>query len=162
MKYSVLLLLPILAYTGCTNKKASDEPVQTDEVVEQTDTISSMDEYIIHEDNDGWDYRQLYGQYLHESNMKGFTAYLEILPAGNDLTFSLTLTQNSCTGQAEGSIGMAIHDETEYGGFYDNADCRMEFVFNLLEYTIRIQEVGPCRLHEMGCSFNGVYYKKKN
>lgn len=161
MKFSACILIPILTFAGCT-KKASDEPLQSNDADEYADTTLSMDEHIIHEETDRWDYRQLYGQYLHESNMKGFTAYLEILPAGNDLTFSLSLTQNSCTGQAEGSIGMAIHDEKEYGGFYDNADCRMEFIFNLQENTIRIQEVGACRLHEMGCSFNGVYYKKRN
>ncbi len=159
MKHLLTIFIYLLT-AGCSTKSA-EESSQTESISEQPGSISENNENTTYEITDNWDYSELYGIYLHESNMKGFTAYLEILPEGNDLSFSLTLTQNSCTGQAEGSIGMAIHDETEYGGFYDNADCRMEFVFNLQENTIRIQEVGPCRLHEMGCSFNGTYFKKK-
>ncbi|MBX2955460.1 MAG: hypothetical protein KF846_04860 [Cyclobacteriaceae bacterium] len=158
MKFIVALL--ILLLTSCSSKP-TEESYSANEVNDQSDTALTDPEYAPYELLDTWDYSNLYGFYLHEGNMKGFTAYIEILPEGNDLSFSLTLTQNSCTGQAEGSIGMAIHTETEYGGFYDNADCRMEFVFNLVENTIRIQEIGPCRLHEMDCSFNGTYFKKK-
>lgn len=158
MKLAVTFFILLLAI-GCSNK-AAEESVQTNDTNQQ-DSVSENQKNTAYEITDSWDYSKLYGVYLHEGNMKGFTAYLEILPEGNDLSFSLTLTQNSCTGKAEGSIGMAIHTETEYGGFYDNADCRMEFVFNLGEHTIRIQEVGPCRLHEMSCSFNGTYFKKK-
>lgn len=110
---------------------------------------------------DEWDYQSLYGIYLHESNTQGFTAMLEIIPQGNDLSFSLSVTQNNCTGQAEGNIGMAVHDETEYAGFFNNPDCRIEFLFNLKQQSIRLQEVGFCRLHENGCEFSGVYIKKR-
>lgn len=156
----IVALFFILLLAGCSSK-STEENYSANHTDDETDSTLTHLENNAYEKHDNWDYSKLYGVYLHESNMKGFTAYLEILPEGNDLSFSLTLTQNSCTGQAEGTIGMAIHAETEYGGFYDNADCRMEFVFNLGENTIRIQEVGPCRLHEMGCSFNGTYYKKK-
>lgn len=159
MKLAAPLFIFFLT-AGCSNKPI-EESNQTEFVDEQPDSISENHERSSYEIIDTWDYSNLYGLYLHESNMKGFTAILEILPAGNDLSFSLTLTQNACTGMAEGSIGMAIHSETEYGGFYDNADCRMEFIFNLQENTIRVQEVGPCRLHETGCSFNGTYFKKE-
>ncbi|HRJ28998.1 MAG TPA: hypothetical protein PLV21_09380 [Cyclobacteriaceae bacterium] len=159
MKLNAVLFF-ILLLTGCSSK-STEESHSAPDAYDQADSSLSDQEDTAYEKHDDWDYSELYGLYLHEGNMKGFTAYLEILPEGNDLSFSLTLTQNSCTGKAEGSIGMAIHTETEYGGFYDNADCRMEFVFNLGEHTIRIQEVGPCRLHEMSCSFNGTYFKKK-
>ena len=114
MKFIVALL--ILLLTSCSSKP-TEESYSANEVNDQSDTALTDPEYAPYELLDTWDYSNLYGFYLHGGNMKGFTAYIEILPEGNDLSFSLTLTQNSCTGQAEGSIGMAIHTETEYGGF---------------------------------------------
>ncbi|MBX2963608.1 MAG: hypothetical protein KF687_13940 [Cyclobacteriaceae bacterium] len=154
---SIVTLLLLLFIVGCSSKSVNEDHSASDDAYDSVMT----GEVRYYENIDSWDYSDLYGVYLHEGTIKGFSAYLEILPEGNDLSFSLTLKQNSCTGQAEGSIGMAIHGETEYGGFYNNAECRIEFIFNLVENAIRIQEVGACRLHETGCSFNGVYHKRK-
>jgi hypothetical protein len=160
MKRINTLLLIILIIASCKQKETTQpESVQTQPSADST-TLESTDADVFAPQND-WDYQSLYGLYLHESNTQGFTAILEILPQGNDLTFSLSVEQNNCTGKAEGSIGMAIHTETEYAGFFDNPDCRMEFIFNLKQQSIRIQEVGFCRLHENGCDFSGVYIKKR-
>jgi hypothetical protein len=160
MKRINTLLLIILIIASCKQKETTQpESVQTQPSADST-TLESTDADVFAPQND-WDYQSLYGLYLHESNTQGFTAILEILPQGNDLTFSLSVEQNNCTGKAEGSIGMAIHTETEYAGFFDNPDCRMEFMFNLKQQSIRIQEVGFCRLHENGCDFSGVYIKKR-
>ena len=160
MKRINTLLLIILIIASCKQKETTQpESVQTQPNADST-ALESTDADVFAPQND-WDYQSLYGLYLHESNTQGFTAILEILPQGNDLTFSLSVEQNNCTGKAEGSIGMAIHTETEYAGFFDNPDCRMEFIFNLKQQSIRIQEVGFCRLHENGCDFSGTYIKKR-
>ena len=160
MKRINTLLLIILIIASCKQKETTQpESVQTQPNADST-ALESTDADVFAPQND-WDYQSLYGIYLHESNTQGFTAILEILPQGNDLTFSLSVEQNNCTGKAEGSIGMAIHTETEYAGFFDNPDCRMEFIFNLKQQSIRIQEVGFCRLHENGCDFSGTYIKKR-
>jgi hypothetical protein len=160
MKRINTLLLIILIIASCKQKETTQpESVQAQPSADST-TLESTDADVFAPQND-WDYQSLYGIYLHESNTQGFTAILEILPQGNDLTFSLSVEQNNCTGKAEGSIGMAIHSETEYAGFFDNPDCRMEFIFNLKQQSIRIQEVGFCRLHENGCDFSGTYIKKR-
>jgi|SRR5690606_33818890 len=160
MKSINTFLLIILIIASCKQKETTQpESIETQPSADST-TLESTDADVFAPQND-WDYQSLYGLYLHESNTQGFTAILEILPQGNDLTFSLSVEQNNCTGKAEGSIGMAIHTETEYAGFFDNPDCRMEFIFNLKQQSIRIQEVGFCRLHENGCDFSGVYIKKR-
>jgi hypothetical protein len=160
MKRINTFLLIILIIASCKQKETTQpESIETQPSADST-TLESTDADVFAPQND-WDYQTLYGIYLHESNTQGFTAILEILPQGNDLTFSLSLEQNNCTGKAEGSIGMAIHTETEYAGFFDNPDCRMEFIFNLKQQSIRLQEVGFCRLHENGCDFSGVYIKKR-
>jgi hypothetical protein len=160
MKRINTLLLIILIIASCKQKETTQpESIETQPSADST-TLESTDADVFAPQND-WDYQSLYGLYLHESNTQGFTAILEILPQGNDLTFSLSVEQNNCTGKTEGSIGMAIHTETEYAGFFDNPDCRMEFIFNLKQQSIRIQEVGFCRLHENGCDFSGVYIKKR-
>lgn len=144
---------------SCKQKEVTQpDPDETD--YEETDSTAT-DLKDAFELQDDWDYQSLYGIYLHESNTKGFTAILEILPDGNDLTFSLSVKQSGCNGQADGVIGMAIHTKTEYAGFFDNPECRMEFLFNLTQQSVRLEEVGFCRLHERGCNFNGVYIKKQ-
>lgn len=160
MKRINTFLLIILTVASCKQKETTQsESIETQESVDST-ILEPTDADVFAPQND-WDYQSLYGLYLHESNTQGFTAILEILPQGNDLTFSLSVEQNNCTGKADGSIGMAIHTETEYAGFFDNPDCRMEFLFNLKQQSIRLQEVGFCRLHENGCDFSGVYIKKR-
>jgi hypothetical protein len=158
MKIVNTILVSILIVTSCKQEKSTQSESVT--AYEEIDSIATDSRNAFAPQND-WDYQSLYGIYLHESNTQGFTAMLEILPQGNDLTFSLSVEQNNCTGKAEGSISMAIHTETEYAGFFDNPDCRMEFIFNLKQQSIRIQEVGFCRLHENGCDFSGVFIKKR-
>lgn len=156
--YSISLLLMLTV--SCQLRKAADHSEEVENSTEQTDTTIDLDHFIAPEEND-WDYQMLYGVYLHESNSKGFTAILEILPEGNDLTFALSISKQSCSGQANGTVGMAIHSENEYAGFYDGENCRMQFFFNLIENSIRIYEVGICGQHEAGCSFEGTFRKKK-
>lgn len=158
MKVANAILLIILVVSSCKQK----ETTQPESVTAHQDTDSAItDPADAFAQQDDWDYQSLYGIYLHESNTQGFTAILEILPQGNDLTFSLSVKQRNCSGQAAGSIGMAIHTETEYAGFFDNPDCRLEFLFNLKQQAIRLQEIGFCRLHENGCDFSGAYIKKR-
>jgi hypothetical protein len=108
-----------------------------------------------------WDYSKLYGQYTHENNGKGFGAILELTPLGNDLSFTLSLFKGKCEVKLDGIVGMIYHGETEYAGFYDNESCRLSFNFFLLENKIRVDEVGVCRMHPIGCTFDGSYIKIK-
>jgi hypothetical protein len=146
------LLLIGCAPSAKQESPTHDEPTEVDASENPFGELLSRD----------WDYQPLYGTYLHDSNTKGFSGLLEIEPEGNDLFFSLAIQQSSCTGSAEGLISMAIFSENEYAGFFDHANCRMEFLFNLKHHTIRIQEIGLCTLHESGCSFNGTYTKTNN
>lgn len=146
--------LPLLLI-GCTpsakqESSTQDEPTEVDAGENPFGESLSRD----------WDYQPLYGTYLHESNTKGFSGILQIEPEGNDLSFSLSVRQTGCSGTAEGLIGMAVFTDHEYAGFVDQTNCRMEFIFNRLNQTVRIQEIGLCTLHESGCSFNGTYIKQ--
>lgn len=156
MKY--LTIIGIFISLGCQSKK--DNTSDIEEIVAE-DEVSETDQDDFYEsENTEWDYQPLYGSYVHESNTTGFSANLEIIPEGNDLSFSLSVKQPACTGQATGIIGLAIYSENEYAGFYNNANCRMEFQFNLVGKTIRVTEIGICSIHEAGCSFSGVYRKQ--
>ncbi|QOI98629.1 MAG: hypothetical protein HRU69_14570 [Flammeovirgaceae bacterium] len=106
-------------------------------------------------------YENLYGQYLHESNTRGFTALLELSPLGNDLSFTVSLQHSSCESNLNGTIGMVYHGEDEYAGFFDSEPCRLAFNFFLAENKIRIDEIGICQAHPTGCSFGGTYVKRK-
>ncbi|MBX2967026.1 MAG: hypothetical protein KF845_12850 [Cyclobacteriaceae bacterium] len=151
-----VFLIFAIAVSCSRQDKAQEQP--QDEQPTESAPVKPDDALMLHHD---YDIKPLYGVYLHESNTTGFTAILEIIPSGNDLSFSLSVKQNNCTGQAEGDIGIGVYTETEYAGFSDNLDCRMEFLFNLTRQSIRLQEVGHCTLHESGCSFNGVYVKRE-
>jgi hypothetical protein len=98
---------------------------------------------------------------LHESNTKGFTATIEFTPQGNDLVFTLRMLQVNCEASLDGTIGMVYHGEQEYAGFFDNERCRLAFNFFLSENKIRVDEIGLCRAHPIGCSFAGTYGKRK-
>lgn len=157
----LLYFLLLVCLMGCQPKKEAVNQYneEHEDMLQPSDSIEDEDNFIL--DTDATlHYQKLYGRYVHESNTTGFSADLEILPQGNDLSFSISVRQQSCNGQASGSIGMAIHTAREYAGFYDNANCRMEFIFNLNVNTIRVQEIGICSVHEAGCSFGGVYIKK--
>lgn len=158
MKFSISIILSVAM--SCQLRKAQDRVEANEYSSEQSDTSVDLDHFVAPPEND-WDYHVLYGVYLHESNSKGFTAILEIIPEGNDLTFSLSIKKQSCMGQSSGQIGMAIHSENEYAGFYESENCRMQFFFNLIDNSIRIQEVGICTQHEAGCSFEGTFRKNK-
>ena len=161
LNFSTILFLIIVIFltqSGCQTKK-EDSRSEDYALSEDVDTVSTNKDFYATKDD--WDYQKLYGVYHHESNTKGFNAVLEIRPEGNDLTFSLSVSKQSCTTQIDGSIGIAFHSEKEYAGFYDNPDCRMEVMFYLKSNSIRIQEIGFCTLHEGGCSFTGIYVMKK-
>jgi len=158
MTETLIILLMAFGLFGCQSKQNTDNEIDNETTKESLVVEPDADEFIAK--NNDWDYQPLYGAYLHESNTKGFTGILDITAEGNDLTFSLSVQKQECSGQINGTIGMAIHNENQYAGFYDNADCRMEFIFNLSDNSIRITEVGICRLLEGGCRFGGTYRKK--
>lgn len=149
-----LLFCFLLVVLGCkTNQK---DELHTE--VEPDESPANVEELA---EERTWDYSELYGQYLHESNGKGFMATLELTPLGDDLSFTLNLLQGKCEVNLNGIIGMIYHGETEYAGFYDDESCRLSFNFFRIENTIRVDEVGICREHAIGCSFDGAYIKKK-
>ncbi|MFN3841598.1 MAG: hypothetical protein ACK4RF_12905 [Cyclobacteriaceae bacterium] len=149
----IIYLLFLLCILACT-KTSSDQSTREEVPREDTEELTTTDDQ-------PRDYTELYGQYLHESNSKGFTAILELNPQGNDLAFTLSLTQGKCEAKADGIIGMIYHGENEYAGFFDSDACRLSFNFFLIENQIRVDEIGVCRAHSLGCSFAGVYVKKK-
>ncbi len=146
--YAVLLL----AVLACKTKK---ENLQDQEVVDKSEDQNQQTE------EQTWDYTDLYGQYVHENNTKGFSAILILEPQGHDLAFTLHLTQANCEATVAGNIGMMYHGETGYAGFFDDPACRLSFTFFLIEHQIRIEEIGICRSHALGCSFGGLYLKRK-
>lgn len=163
LHYNSVLLFTLLISVNCQSRKSetiqSDEP-GAEKIEEIKEDIDNEEYYA--DENESLDYQELYGHYIHESNTTGFNGNLEILPEGNDLYFSLTVKKQDCTSQASGVIGIAMGSATEFAGFYDNADCRMEFIFNRAGKTIRIREIGICTIYEGRCSFTGTYNKKNN
>ncbi|MDL5050945.1 hypothetical protein QQ054_33640 [Oscillatoria amoena NRMC-F 0135] len=145
----IMLLVNLLA----CNKNTSDKSPQEDVYREEDKELFTAGEQL-------WDYSELYGQYLHENNTRGFNAILELNPEGNDLAFTLSLIQGECEAKVDGFIGMIYHGENEYAGFFESEACRLSFNFFLIENQIRIDEIGICRAHAMGCSFGGLYVKK--
>ncbi|MCK6618363.1 MAG: hypothetical protein L6Q51_12045 [Cyclobacteriaceae bacterium] len=148
MRFHHLLVFTLLACRpGSLNKEQPVEP--TDSTLAAAEPGQSVN------------YENLYGHYIHESNTQGFTALLELLPQGNDLSFTISLLQSSCESSLNGTIGMVYHGEDEYAGFFDSEPCRLAFNFFLAENKIRIDEIGICQVHPTGCSFGGTYVKRK-
>lgn len=125
--------------------------------------IDSASEFYAQSDDDTvYDYRSFQGIYDHESTTGGFAAVLTITEAGNDLSFSLSVSQNSCKGEVEGKIVMVSHEENFHVGFFEQDQCPMQFSLMLQEDKIDVKEVNLCRLRESNCTFEGTYAKRKN
>lgn len=152
-------LILIIGLSDCKTDKPQDEAIQEESTLE-TDSVIQDDDFVI-ADETTWSLQPVYGHYENESNSTGFFAQLDLEPEGNDLAFSLSVRQSGCDGKANGTIGMIVFSENEYAGFFDNDDCRLEFIFNLKENSVRIQEVGFCRLRASGCNFAGTYRKRQ-
>ncbi|MCU0396533.1 MAG: hypothetical protein MUC73_00385 [Cyclobacteriaceae bacterium] len=155
MKWFLPALLLLVACQSKPSETQSELDIQS-----EPDSVIQDNEFELPPKTD-WNYEILYGHYEHESNTRGFNSFVEIRPEGNDVWFDLSVNNQSCTGQASGFIGIALRTDNEYAGFYENNDCRLEFYFNIIEKTIRIEEVGFCKLHETGCGFAGVYRQVK-
>jgi hypothetical protein len=155
IRITLLFQILVILITACSSKPAGQVETVDREIVND-DSIDTSESFEL-PDKTNWNYTELYGVYEHESNGKGFTAVATVRPEGNDVWIDITVKRPSCSGQADGLVGIAVANENEYAGFIDLADCRMEVYFNRVNKTIRIQEIGYCRLYEPGCSFAGTY-----
>jgi hypothetical protein len=154
------MLLIILLFFGCQSKPQQDNTdIQIDTVTE-AQTIESEDVYAKPETN--YDLRPLYGIYDHESTTKGFSAVLSLTQYGNDLYFTVSVSQGECKGESEGVVPILDYNENYYTGFYNSDDCKMQFSFLLMERKVDIKEVTICSHHGNNCSFEGVYLKRAN
>ena len=153
MRFIVFAFLILL---GCQQKQSPETNEHTDST---SVDVTPEDAY---EETEDYDYKEFFGTYDHESNTKGFTAMLVIRQNGNDVYFSASVSQGSCKGELEGVVMMAEHTEMEYLGFYESEDCRLQFTLNRLEKKVDIKEISLCHLLEQGCSFEGVYGKRKD
>lgn len=149
-------LLFCLLLAGCTGKA----PLEKNNEAIEIDSAEAF--YEQPEDRTVYDYRNFRGIYDHESTTRGFSAVLTINESGNDLSFTLSVSQGSCKGEAEGKIFMVSHEENYHVGFFEQNQCPLQFSLMLQEDKIDIKEVNLCRLHESGCSFEGTYAKRKN
>jgi hypothetical protein len=100
MKISIFFPFCLLL-AACTGKAPDDS--KNTEVVE---IDSANDFYEQPEDKTVYDYKTFEGIYDHESTTRGFTAILTITESGNDLAFTLSVSQGTCKGEAQGKILM--------------------------------------------------------
>lgn len=150
--FSFYLLL--VACTGkVTQENVNNEAVEID---------SANDFYEQPDDKTIYDYATFQGIYDHESSTRGFSAVLVITESGDDLSFTLSVSQGNCKGEAEGKILIVSHEQNYHVGFYEVDECPLQFSLLLGEAKIDIKEVTFCRLHESGCSFEGSYVKREN
>lgn len=151
-----LFFLIYLLVAGCAGKapkeNTSNEAIEID---------SASEFYEQPEDKTVYDYRTFQGIYDHESTTRGFSAVLAITESGNDLSFTLSVLQGSCKGEAEGKISMVSHEENYHVGFFELDQCPLQFSLMIQDNKIDIKEVNLCRLHESNCSFEGTYAKRK-
>ena len=151
-----ITIVIILLSIGCQSKPKQDN---TDS---QIDTVSEVqtteDVYAKTETN--YDLRPLYGIYDHESTTKGFSAVLTLTQYGNDLYFTVSVSQGECKGESEGVVPILDYNENYYTGFYNSEDCKMQFSFLLTEKKVDIKEVTICSHHGNDCSFEGTYLKR--
>ena len=155
MKLRAYFLFWLLA-AACSSKAPQDS--------EQTAAteVDSTEFYEQREDKTVYDYKPFQGIYDHESTTKGFSAVLTLTESGNDLSFTLSVSQGTCKGQADGKISMVSHEENYHVGFFELDECPLQFSLMLQEDKVDIKEVNLCRLHESNCSFEGTYAKRKN
>lgn len=152
------ILLCVLLLIVCCQQKQSQEPsVETDST---SNEVTPQDAFEKPATN--YNYSEFYGTYDHESNTKGFTAMLVLRQNGNDVYFTASVSQGSCKGEMEGVVMMAEQTQTDYSGFYESDDCRLQFIFSRTEKKVDIKEISLCHLLEESCSFEGVYLKRKD
>jgi hypothetical protein len=151
-RFPVLLLLSLVACTGKTPREnPRPEAIEVD---------SASDFYEQSEDQNVYDYRTFQGIYDHESTTQGFAAVLTLTENGNDLSFTLSVSQGNCKGEAKGTIIMVSHEENYHIGFFEFDQCPLQFSLMLHEDKVDVKEVNLCRLHESNCAFEGTYAKR--
>ena len=152
-----ILLCVILLLAGCQQKQSQESSVETDST---SNEVTPQDAF--EKPSTNYNYSEFYGTYDHESNTKGFTAMLVLRQNGNDVYFTASVSQGSCKGEMEGVVMMAEQTQTDYSGFYESDDCRLQFIFSRTEKKVDIKEISLCHLLEESCSFEGVYLKRKD
>lgn len=153
-----LIGIVLILLATCTTKSPQEKNT-TSEVVE---IDSATEFYQDTEDKIVFDYSNFQGIYDHESNTRGFTAILTITESGNDLSFTLSVSQGTCKGEAEGKILMISHEENYHVGFFELDQCPLQFSLMIQEDKVDVKEVNLCKLHESNCNFEGTYAKRKN
>ncbi len=154
IRYTLFIVL-ILA---CCKEKSQEKNTDYQAVA-----IDSTAEFYEHEgDEKSYDYARFRGIYDHESRTGGFSAVLAVTENGNDLSFTISVAQGNCKGEAEGAIFMMSHEANYYVGFYQLENCRLQFTFMLQENKIDVKEINMCSLHEGSCTFEGSYAKRKS
>lgn len=152
-----LFILFWLLLVACTGKAP-----QADKPTEFIETDSAREFYTQPDDKPVYDYTSFQGIYEHESTTSGFAAVLTLTESGNDLAFTLSVAQGNCTGEISGKIVLVSHHDYYHVGFFERAECPLQFSLMVQETKIVVEEVSLCRLHESGCSFEGTYVKQKN
>ena len=152
-----LVFCALLLLFGCQQKQPKENSVEVD-----TSSVETTPGDAYEDTTQNYSYKEFLGTYDHESNTKGFTAMLVITQNGNDVYFSASVSQGSCKGELEGVVMMAEHSAMDYLGFYESEECRLQFTLNRLEKKVDIKEISLCHLLEQGCSFEGVYAKRKD
>lgn len=146
----------VLTIAGCKEKEkqkiADNQGIEIDSATEFYEQAG---------DENSYDYARFKGIYDHESRTSGFSAVLAIRENGNDLSFTISVAQGNCKGEAEGAVFMMSHEANYYVGFYQLDNCQLQFTFMLQENKIDVKEINICRLHEGSCTFEGSYAKRK-
>lgn len=151
------LLFIALILVGCKGK------VDQERTDNQSIEVDSAKEYFENPEGEkSYDYARFTGIYDHESRTGGFSAVLAVTENGNDLSFTISVAQGNCKGEAEGAIFMLSHEANYYTGFYQIENCQLQFSFMLQEDKIDVKEINICRLHGGSCTFEGTYAKRKD
>lgn len=154
MKILIFSFLLILA--ACTGKESKNT---RDTGAVEIDSASEF--YEQPENKTIYNYRTFQGIYDHESTTGGFSAVLSITESGNDLSFTLSVSQGTCKGEVEGKISMVSHEENYHVGFFELDQCPLQFSLMLHEDKVEVKEISLCRLHDANCAFEGTYAKRK-
>lgn len=153
-RLSIIFILLLL--TGCSSKTPQENTAS--EAIE----IDSAEFYQDTEDETSIDYSNFEGIYDHESTTRGFSAILTIAESGNDLSFTLSVSQGTCKGEVKGKILIISHEDNYHVGFFELDQCPLQFSLMISDSKIDVKEINLCKLHESGCTFEGTYAKRKN
>lgn len=150
----VVLIFGVLLIS-CSGKSSGEN------TEDQAVAIDSASEFYSAEQQAVYSYKQFAGIYDHESSTRGFAATLSLTESGNELSFTISVSQGTCKGEAEGKITMIGHEENYYTGFYEQTKCPLQFTLLLQDNKVDIKEINLCQLHESSCAFEGTYVKRK-